>query len=40
MRMVLAYAVFGILGVMLGTTAVDLLVGSESTIGALLWRIF
>jgi hypothetical protein len=40
MRMVLAYAIFGILGVMLGTTAVDLLVGSESTIGALFWRIF
>jgi hypothetical protein len=40
MRMVLAYAVFGILGVMLGTTAVDLAVGSESTIGALFWRIF
>jgi hypothetical protein len=40
MRMVLAYAVFGILGVMLGTTVVDLAVGSESTIGALFWRIF
>lgn len=34
------YAVFVMLGVMLGVTAVDLAVGSESTIGALFWRIF
>jgi hypothetical protein len=40
MRTVAAYAVFGTLGVMLGVTAVDLAVGSESTIGALFWRIF
>lgn len=39
MKTIVAYAVFGTLGVMLGTTAVDLLVGSESTIGALLWSI-
>jgi hypothetical protein len=39
-RTLLSYAVFGTLGVMLGVTAVDLAVGSESTIGRLLWQLF
>lgn len=40
MKTIAAYAVFGTLGAMIATTLVDLLVGSESTIGAMLWRIF
>jgi hypothetical protein len=39
-RTLVGYAVFGTLGVMLGVTAVDLLVGSESTIGRILWQLF
>ena len=39
-RTLVGYAIFGTLGVMLGVTMVDLCVGSESTIGAMLWRIF
>jgi hypothetical protein len=40
MRTLAAYAVFGTLGVMLGVTAVDMMIGSESTIGRLIWQLF
>ena len=39
-RTLISYAIFGTLGVMLGVTMVDLCVGSESTIGSLLWQLF
>jgi hypothetical protein len=39
-RTILSYAIFGTLGVMLGVTAVDMMIGSESTIGRLLWQLF
>ena len=39
MRTIATYAVFGTLGAMIATTLVDLLVGSESTIGAMLWSL-
>lgn len=34
------FAIVMVIGTMLGITLVDMSIGSESTIGSLLWRLF